>query len=210
MSKLAEQIENAQKAIDLRSNRMDEIHKEWSDGRFPCCLGCYSAEYRALAAKQNRAAEWLGIQLAKRGGVGDVERAKRLARDYDAKGITNFIAKQNRQADCRRKVPKANIEETKGGLGLSVWTDGEDLVVARTIEEAQKAQREVFGDEFELKPLSSWKPIDGAQLICIWPDLLREMQPEIATAMEWVCRNGPRPQLLATCELGGEPAWELV
>lgn len=31
----------------------------------------------------------------KRGGVGDVERAKRLTFDYDAKGITRFIEKRS-------------------------------------------------------------------------------------------------------------------
>jgi hypothetical protein len=48
-------------------------------------------------------AEWLGIQLVKRNTTEDMDRAMRLYRDYDARGIVRFIESR------KRRVPSSPV-----------------------------------------------------------------------------------------------------
>jgi hypothetical protein len=92
-----EQIVSAQKAMWRRQRRMDELASLYNPRTGHCCTCCASSEYRDLCEKQKRSAEWLGIQLVKRNTKEDTDRAIRLYRDYDAKGIVRFIESRKRR-----------------------------------------------------------------------------------------------------------------
>lgn len=94
-----EQIAASERAICRRQKRMDELSELYNPRTGHCCTSCASSEYRALCEKQQRSAEWLGIQLVKRGTVNDLRQAQILAFDYDAKGILRFQESRNRRID---------------------------------------------------------------------------------------------------------------
>jgi hypothetical protein len=110
MGKLNEQIVDTQKAMWRRAKRAEEIYEEWRAIGGVCCPNCYSREYSELCDKQQRSAEWLGIQLVKRNDAGDLERAKSLAFNHNAHGILKFIEKRNRRSSsdsCRSRKSKS-------------------------------------------------------------------------------------------------------
>lgn len=60
MSHLKQQRENLIRAINRTEARLDEIREDFIR-KGTCCLGCYSAEWRELATKQERRRAWLAI-----------------------------------------------------------------------------------------------------------------------------------------------------
>lgn len=92
-----EQIAATWRRVRQREKRMEELAALYNPRTGHCCPTCASSEYRDLCEKQQRSAEWLGIQLIKRGTEEDTKRARRLAYDYDAKGIVRYLEKRNRR-----------------------------------------------------------------------------------------------------------------
>ena len=90
-----EQIAATWRRVRQREKRMEELAALYNPRTGHCCPTCASSEYRDLYEKQQRSAEWLGIQLVKRGTEEDTKRALRLAYDYDAKGIVRYLQKRN-------------------------------------------------------------------------------------------------------------------
>jgi hypothetical protein len=92
-----EQIAATWRRVRQREKRMEELAALYNPRTGHCCPTCASSEYRDLCEKQQRSAEWLGIQLVKRGTEEDTKCALRLAYAYDAKGIVRYLEKRNRR-----------------------------------------------------------------------------------------------------------------
>jgi hypothetical protein len=112
--------------------------------------------------------------------------------------------------DCLLKTALDNVRVQRwdASIRLRVWTDGTDLIVAETIAQAKQVQSDLYGDLFEHEDPSAWRCLFGNQSIRIWPDPSGAGIPTIATADEWIQRNGPHPALLAMGERGGMLGWE--
>ena len=114
--------------------------------------------------------------------------------------------------DCLLKaaIDAVRTERWSETNGLNVWTDGADLIVANNIEEAQQVQRDVFGDDFDIRDPSWWSVVRGKQDLKIWPEPDRDGTPITRTVDDWIARSGTSPSLLATGDRGGVKGWELV
>lgn len=104
-----EQITATWARVRRRDKRMRELAALYNPHTGHCCASCASSEYRDLCEKQQRSAEWLGIQLVKRGTEEDTTRAVRLAYDYDAKGILSFIEKRKRRAASQEAGQRSRV-----------------------------------------------------------------------------------------------------